>query len=49
MWPVTRTGFTVESGSPGLVSKCLTTNAEWHIMSLSTPPPWSFPCQNHGP
>src|SRR5688500_19220493 len=30
------------------VSRCLTTRAEWHIMSLSTPPPWSLPCQNHG-
>ena len=43
-----RTGFTVESGSPGLVSRCRTTSAEWHIMSLSTPPPWRSPRQNQG-
>src|SRR2546425_10418720 len=24
------------------------TSAEWHIMSFSTPPPCSCPCQNHG-
>ncbi len=48
MCPVTRTGFTVLSGSPGRVSRCRTTSAEWHIMSLSTPPPCSCPIQNHG-
>ena len=48
MWPVIRTGRTVDSGSPGFVRRCRTTSAEWHIMSLRTPPPWSRPCQNHG-
>src|SRR6266540_1210536 len=48
MWPVTRTGRTVESGAPGFVRRCRTTSAEWHIMSFSTPPPCSCPCQNHG-
>ena len=32
-----------DSGAPGLVSRCRTTSAEWHIMSLSTPPPCSLP------
>ncbi len=48
MCAVTRTGFTVESGAPGFVSRCRTTSAEWHIMSFSTPPPCSSPRQNHG-
>ena len=33
---------------PGSVSRCRTSSAEWHIMSLSTPPPCSSPCQNQG-
>src|SRR5204862_239067 len=48
MCPVTRTGRTVESGAPGWVSRWRTSNAEWHIMSFSTPPPCSAPCQNQG-
>ena len=48
MCPVIRFGFTEASGVPGFVSRCRTTRAEWHIMSLSTPPPCSRPCQNHG-
>ena len=48
MWPVTRTGLTERAGFPGSVSRCRTTRAEWHIMSLSTPPPCRRPCQNQG-
>jgi hypothetical protein len=33
---------------PGRVSRCRTSSAEWHIMSLSTPPPCKSPCQNQG-
>ena len=39
MCAVIRAGRTVASGAPGFVSRCRTTSAEWHIMSLSTPPP----------
>jgi hypothetical protein len=39
MWPVMRTGRTLDSDSPGFVSRWRTTSAEWHIMSFSTPPP----------
>ena len=35
-------------GAPGSVNRCRMTSALWHIMSLSTPPPCSAPCQNHG-
>ena len=48
MRPVTPTGRTEERGAPGLVSRWRTTSTEWHIMSFSTPPPCSFPCQNQG-
>ena len=48
MWAVTRTGRSDERGAPGWVSRWRTTSAEWHIMSLSTPPPCSSPRQNQG-
>ena len=38
----------MSAGAPGWVSRCRTSSAEWHIMSLSTPPPCSSPRQNHG-
>jgi len=35
-------------GAPGSVSRYRTTSIEWHIMSLSTPPPCRSPRQNQG-
>src|SRR5204862_498346 len=43
MCPVTRAGRTDARGASSGVSRCRTTSEEWHIMSLRTPPPWSFP------
>ena len=48
MCAVTCTGRTSDERLPGSVSRWRTTSAEWHIMSFSTPPPCSAPCQNQG-
>src|SRR5882762_7075699 len=48
MCPVMRFGRSVEVALVGSVRRCCTRSDEWHIMSFSTPPPCSLPCQNHG-